>query len=144
MRYLSVLFPQMTNILDYENDQLVSDFMLQQECSESFARDVFLELKKFLCIASKSNSKLALTPSPLVDEMRHIFLENADIYQEFCKKYIGTMIGHNEIRVPIGHYRETYTILSTTFGSINPKIWPQFSWAMSPCSCVIETKKTKN
>ena len=89
----------MVSFENYTHEQSIQDYAKQYNCSQEESREVFVNLKYWLKLVSESDEILGL--SQVVDNMRHLFLEDETAYGNFCETYCGKYINHT-------YYADTY------------------------------------
>lgn len=107
-------------------DLLIERFAQSHKVPHAEARELFNEMKKFLCIAA-SFPDMRFAPNKKIDEMWHDFVLFTPDYHRFCKIF-GRYIHH----VPSGphpdsvkqtNYSNTLEKLRVVFGNPDPKYW---------------------
>jgi hypothetical protein len=85
--------PQLIEILDYQNEDILSRFTDIFAVSEGEAAEIFTETKKFLYVCREPG---VFIPDELliVDEMWHNFILFTKAYQQFCSQYFGSYVHH--------------------------------------------------
>lgn len=84
---------QLDNILQYQNEDILSRFMDMYIIDETEASDIFAETKKFLYLCQLPN---IFIPDELliVDEMWHNFILFTKEYHVFCEHHFGRYFHH--------------------------------------------------
>lgn len=93
-------------MLAYENPDVVSRFTEDHGLSESDAREIFYELKRWLWLCAKRKIDLEqgrgepfqiplFNEANAIDKMWHTFLLFTEPYANFCEQYFGFFIHHN-------------------------------------------------
>lgn len=113
--------------LSHPGKSLLDALVEQTKLGRKKAQAVIEEYRKFIYLIATGQDVLA--PSPLVDKVWHIHLEDDQAYrQNFCETTIGRMINHIEGRpspFEDGAYRKTLERYADEFGTQAPKrIWP--------------------
>ena len=68
--------------------------MQEFSVDRSTAEQHFVELMKFFSVCADKEFDTPYSPSLIVDNMRHIFLEHEEAYKSFCLKFFGRVFGH--------------------------------------------------
>jgi hypothetical protein len=84
----------LTEIMKYNNEDILSRFTDLFNVSEEEAGDIFTETKKFLYISGLPG---VFIPDELliIDEMWHNFILFTQEYQQFCAFYFGSYLHHS-------------------------------------------------
>jgi len=80
-----------------KEDIIIEGFMERYSVSEDEAKEIFEETKKWLWLASQSNSNEALfidKPLLIIDEMWHTFILHTKQYYSFCLSNFKKLIHH--------------------------------------------------
>lgn len=83
----------MMTIVDVVKKETVESYCEKHWTDKKNAEDLFEEVIKFLSICANSKRWLAYSPSRIVDDMRHILLENNN-YVSLCQTLFGKNIWH--------------------------------------------------
>lgn len=87
-------------VLAYQHEDLIARFVEDHGVPESYARELFLETKKWLWLChidSQEGAKTPLTIYPFMgalDEMWHSFVLFSKDYATFCEDFFGEFIHH--------------------------------------------------
>jgi len=84
-------------ILKYQNDNVVSSFRDSFDIDEESAKDIFIEMLRFLWFCDLRGSREFATidhPIVIIDEMWHQFILTTRDYTDFCNRYFGKYIHH--------------------------------------------------
>lgn len=96
--------------------------------TDSELRERWYELKKFLFLAGISKGLPMF--SKKIDEIWHFFLEDKELYREFCLAFIGEQIEHHPHEKPkdLPNERAWFDMLYLSFFNINSRshLWGQF------------------
>jgi hypothetical protein len=85
-------------IMAYQNEALVHRLIEKGGFSESDARGIFDDTKRFLFLCGGVESDGPLAPPELVDEGWHAFLLFTEDYAKFCQQFFGKFIHHRPRR----------------------------------------------
>jgi Methyltransferase domain len=92
--------PTLDDVLAYEHEDLIARFMEDHHVSESYARELFIETKKWLWLCHMDfleHAKTSPTIYPFMgalDEMWHSFVLFSKDYETFCHDFFGRFIHH--------------------------------------------------
>lgn len=108
------------HVLDYRNTHVINRFLeLHPDFSEDEANAIFVEMLKFLYVASISQRLVA--PSIGVDETWHVFILFTKDYREFCHTYLNRFIEHiprnRSHSIPLDTYDYTNALLKKNFSN---------------------------
>ena len=88
----------LNNILQYRNEDLILKFCKEWDVTNEEAEDIFQETKKFLYLASTSQTEcmnISIHQQiQVIDEMWHTFVLFTDQYYQFCEEYLGGFLHH--------------------------------------------------
>ena len=118
--------------LGFENDAMLARYVRDQGVTDSHAKLLFLEIKKFLILSAMLDQELS--PSEEQDKMWHHFIIHTMDYASFCEKYLGRFIHHLPCTgTRPDHACETKEAARKLFGEINEELWPKPSGAARCC-----------
>ncbi|MDR3605948.1 MAG: hypothetical protein P4M08_01050 [Oligoflexia bacterium] len=95
----------LSEVLSYQNDELVHRFAEDFKLSFSDAQEIFLETKRWLWLCARQRDAIQkkqpvpafiplLSEAYVIDLMWHTFLLFTKDYAEFCDRYFGFFIHH--------------------------------------------------
>jgi hypothetical protein len=86
----------LSDVLNYENNEVVLRFARERNVSVEDASDVFLETKRWLwlCASSPGMPVNMVGDAFVIDEMWHTFLLFTRDYAEFCQTYLSEFVHH--------------------------------------------------
>ena len=86
----------LTEVLEYENDEVVRRFSRENRISLDDAQDIFLETKRWLwlCASSPGRAVNMVGEAFVIDAMWHVFLLFTHDYAEFCSRYFPEFVHH--------------------------------------------------
>lgn len=90
-----------TEVLAYQNAEVVRRFVADHAVSESAAEQIFLETKRWLWLCAEHSANMPDTclnmnaEMSVIDEMWHTFLLFTREYAAFCQRYFGRFIHHS-------------------------------------------------
>lgn len=120
--YLSS-YGSMENVLDYRNESIITEYMEDFSVERTIAEQHFVELMKFFSVCADKEFDTPYSPSLIVDNVRHIFLEHEEEYKEFCLNFFGKVFGHKVGCSTKQWYNNTRTSLINKFGKISEVVW---------------------
>ncbi|WP_315814861.1 hypothetical protein [Paraflavitalea speifideaquila] len=113
----------LTTLLQYNNEDVLSRFTDLFEVTETEAADIFTETRKFLFICGQPD---VFIPDELliIDEMWHNFILFTATYQDFCHQYFGTYLHHQPASKveKIRHQEQLAADVATTRKVFNEKL----------------------
>ena len=93
--------PLLEDVLNYENENVLSAFLLKYRVTKNEALDIFHETKKFLWVFAKAENEQQVFSVDvnmlMIDEMWHNFILCTPQYVEFCQHYFGNYIHHRSL-----------------------------------------------
>jgi len=101
---------------DYHHEEAIRRFMDDFDVTYEEAKDIFKEMKRFLCLVNEYPDDYIFTHEPLwvIDEMWHTFILYTKDYYDFCMQFFGKIIHHHITprlqKQKIKGYGEKYTI----------------------------------
>ena len=115
-------------------ENVLNVYMLAHNADRERADAIFVELHKFFCVASLSNVRCS--PSRVVDEAWHVFLEHDQAYKEYF-----ALAGQKPLKHIVraesspSAYAATRELIRTNFLEPDERFWPCQSDAStcSPC-----------
>ncbi len=114
--------------LSYENNDIIEKFKTEYGIeNEEFAKEYFIEVKKFLYLCAKTTDRLA--PSAEIDKIWHTFILFTKDYRQYCMNFLGKFIDHvPEVKKDSTEPKEncllnTITHYEMVFGPLNNKVW---------------------
>jgi len=114
--------------IEIENTVNVRIHKLERSLSESELRERWYELKKFLFLAGISKGLPMF--SKKIDDIWHFFLEDKELYRDFCLAFIGEQIEHHPHETPkdLPNERAWFDMLYLSFFNINSRshLWGKF------------------
>ncbi len=114
----------MYDVLLYRNDAVIHSYQKKFNLDPKTAEEHFIEMLKFLYVCSIKTKWSRYSPSPIVDEVWHIFLENTE-YKYFCEKHFGRELVHiANVKIPEQYYLDAKKAVFDLFGK-NITIWPK-------------------
>lgn len=124
------LFRQFNHAWSVEIEKTVNVriYKLKLSLSESELRERWYELKKFLFLAGISKGLPMF--SKKIDDIWHFFLEDKELYRDFCLAFIGEQIEHLPHETPkdLPNERAWFDMLYLSFFNINSRsqLWGKF------------------
>lgn len=91
-------------VLKYHNRSIIERFLHHFPMPIEEAEQIFLDCKRYLWLAATMEERRLTDPDTpdifitegikIVDEMWHAFIIYTELYERFCKKYLGRFIHH--------------------------------------------------
>ncbi len=108
-------------MLAYRNPELVSRFARKFDITHPQAKELFLDLKRFLAVCVSSTETLA--PPPQIDRAWHELILFTEEYAKFCAMHAGQFIHHRpetgHSRVPSKALPRTRELAQQLFGELS-------------------------
>lgn len=105
---------------------------------------MFNELKKFLYLSVSTH--LMMSPSRIIDQARHVCLENEKNYSRMCKTLFGEHVYHlkdeKQKKPNMFAYNNVLRGYNNVFGKESRKFWPRS--ISSVALCISQCKKYKS
>lgn len=127
----NLVFTQLSDVTAYENAKVIHRFRRNLNISEEDAKDIFIELMKWIWLCAKAQAIRENGESSLpvflriqsgmivIDEMWHSFILHTRDYVEFCDRFFGKYIHHTPSRFDFVAPTEQETELQLRFISEN-------------------------
>jgi len=119
-------------IEDWDFSAFKLDAKMLDVIGEVYLDALIIEAKRFLALSIiYKDPDWPITPSKYVDVIWHSFILDTQDYMDFCNKVYGAYLHHSPEKTAsataakragpaIGH---TKTLMTATFGGINPNVW---------------------
>lgn len=88
----------MSLVLTNDYSMLINGYAKEVGKSEEESKEIFLELMKFLWIGVNMDERIS--PSVVIDDMRHYLLEQKEEYENLCMKEFGCHVDHVKSEKP--------------------------------------------
>lgn len=115
---------QTTSVIDYPILYLAEEFSTEEGCDLEAAKEIELEIKKYLFLTQ--HSEFPLPMGGVLDRYWHKFILDTKQYSEFCESALGSFVHHVPARgdkFTKENHRNLKQLYTKYFGEMNPNYW---------------------